>query len=226
MKILVTGSSRGIGKEIRDHFLKLGHQVLGISRNQIDFEHENYIHYPLDLSDLDAVELFCTKVKGVDVLINSAAFVRANLFNLVTKDELVKTMNVNVISPFMLTQHLSKGMIKNQFGRIINISSIVTELDFKGEASYTISKAALEKMTEVAALELAPFNITINTLSISIFESDLVKNLSLNQICDIKEKLVLKTPLNISDILNAIDFYTDKRSAQITRQNLKFGGVI
>lgn len=226
MKILITGTSRGLGKEFRDHLLSLGHEVVGISRQEIDFVHTNYTHKALDLSDINQVEKFCTEAKGFDAIINSAVYVRANLFTLVTAQELIKTLNVNVLAPFILSQHLSKNMIQQKFGRIINISSLVTSLDFKGEASYTISKAALEKMTDVVALELAPFNITVNTITISLFKSDLIKNISNDQIEKLKSQLIVKEELRINDVLKALDYFLDKENSQITRQNIKFGGVL
>lgn len=225
MNILITGASRGVGEIFRNYYLSKGHKVFGISRNQIAFNHNNYTHLAFDLSDSKKLEKELSNLSEVDVLINCAAIAKLNIFNFSTLADFENMMNTNLLSPFLLIRECSKGMIARKWGRVINISSVATVLNLKGEAQYIVSKAALEKMTTVLAGELMAFGVTVNTISISLADTKLLSGISEAQLQKVKDKLLCPDFLKEEEICHAADFFLAKEANNITGQHIRFGGV-
>jgi 3-oxoacyl-[acyl-carrier protein] reductase len=225
LNILITGTSRGIGYELAKLFLLSGHKVFGISRSASNINSEHYEHFIADLRSHDQLKEVIGKLGEIDVLINNAAIASMNSFVLSDIDTLEDILQVNLVSAYYLSREISKKMILQKFGRIINISTVGTLLNIPGEIQYLISKSALEKFTVLASNELSSYNITVNAIRITLYNSNLLKGVSLEQMENIKSSLVQSDFLNMEDLIYVINFLIDKRASKLTGQFINFGGV-
>ncbi len=225
MNILITGTSRGLGKSLAEIFLKDGHTVFGIARGESTINHKNYLHLTGDLTDTDKILNIIGNLTSVDVLINSAAKAKLNPFLISNEVDLEELLSVNVEGAYLLTREIAKLMVANNFGRIINVTTIGTKLNIKGEVQYLMSKAALEKMTDVLAKELFPFGITVNNVAISLMDTDLIKGLNQQQLKDVRSQLIDDHFVNKADLKHLFDFLIHENARSITGQKISFGGI-
>jgi 3-oxoacyl-[acyl-carrier protein] reductase len=116
-------------------------------------------------------------------------------------------------------------MIRNNFGRIINFSTVAVPMNLEGEMIYASSKAAVEKLTKIMALELGNYDITVNAVGPSPIETDLIKNVPKNKIQDLINRQGKKRLGECRDIINVIKFFVSKESDFITGQIIYLGGV-
>lgn len=230
MTILVTGTSRGIGFEIANYYLSNDFTIIGISRTLGIISHQNYSHYLCDLTDenslTETIKLIKKNHKQIDILINNAGIASMNPI-LFTKYEMVeKIFKTNFFSAFLLTREISKVMMRNNFGRIINFSTIAVALDLEGESIYASSKAALESFTRISSKELSEYNITVNTIGPSPIETNLIASISSEKINALLDKQSIKRHGTFSDVINVIDFFISRNSSNITGQTIYLGGVM
>ncbi len=228
--VLISGTRKGIGRELSLHFLSKGKLVIGCSRGNSSIEHENYTHYCLDIADEKAV---ISMIRGimknqgrVDVLINNAGIASMNHILLSPISSVKKILTTNIIGTFIMTREVAKLMSKKKYGRIVNMVSIATPLRLKGEAIYAASKAAVVNFTEVASKELAEFNITVNAVGPTPVPTDLVKNVPQKKMSELLELQTIHRFGTFPDILNCIEFFINPKSDFITGQILYLGGVL
>lgn len=228
--ILITGSSRSIGRYLVEYFAKKGFQVIGCSRSPVDYEFENYKHFCLDVSDETKVKQMFSEVRKtynrLDILINNAGIMSAN-YALLTPLQTVKNiLDANFIGTFLFCREAVKLMQKNQYGRIINISSIAVQLVLAGSSIYSASKAAVEQFSKVLAKEVAPYNITVNILGLSLVgNSGMAKDMSERAIKQTLEHTASKSQLDFDDIIHAVDFFISPKSSTVTGQILHLSGL-
>lgn len=153
MKVLVTGGSRGIGKAITDLFIGNGHSVYSPTRNELD------LTQPINLKD-----------KEFDIIINCAGINPIKTLDYIDSNEV---MIVNYLSPLKIIQQCLPYMIKNQYGRIINIGSIWIDTAKPGRLAYSASKNALHALTKAITAEYGHWNILTNTVSPGFIETEL-----------------------------------------------------
>ena len=165
---VITGSSKGIGKGLSEHYLNKGHIVAGCSRGKSSIVHERYCHYEVDVSDEKAVVHMISGVrkknKKIDVLLNNAGIASMNHILMTPYKTAQRIFNTNMLGTFLFLREVSKIMIKHKFGRIINFTTVANPLRLEGEAVYAASKAAVVTFTQIAAKELADFGITVNAI--------------------------------------------------------------
>ena len=235
---IISGSSRGIGKALSEHYLGCGDIVVGCARSTSDIAHKNYRHFILDINDEKAVVAMVRAVKKefgkIDICLNNAGMASMNHI-LTTSYESAKTLvDVNFLGTFLLSREVAKAMISAKIsnknsaksGVIINFSSVATPLCLEGEAIYAASKAACESLTKTMAKELASYSIRVNAIALAPVQTDLIKAVPKDKIKALLEQQAIKRFGEFGDIINVIDFFISQKSDFITGQIITLGGVL
>lgn len=216
MIILVTGASRGIGREIAKNLAQKGNKVIANynkseeQAQSLRRENENIEIYKADVSKREEVkqmiEFVLSKYGKIDVLVNNAGISENKLFTDVTDEDWKKTINTNLYSAFCVTQEVLPNMIHNKFGCIINISSIWGIVGASCETIYSIAKAGIDAMTKSLAKELGPSNIRVNSIAPGIIDTDMNKNLTQEDIEIIKNEIPLERIGKTIDISKCVEW--------------------
>jgi 3-oxoacyl-[acyl-carrier protein] reductase len=227
--ILITGTSRGIGKQLAEYYLDKGFLVAGCSRSETTIEHDAYNHFMLDLkAETEAVGLVRKVIEhfgSLHILINNAGIAAMNHLMLTPVKSVADVIQTNFIVPFILLREAAKEMSRKKFGRIINFSTIAVPLNIEGEAIYAASKAALESLTRTAAYELGPLGITVNAIGPTPIDTTLIRTVESNKIEALINRQAIKRKTNIHDITNVTDFFIHPASNFITGQVIYLGGI-
>ena len=228
--VVISGTSKGIGKCTAEHFLSQGDKVFGCSRGDGTIIHSAYTHTKLDLQDEKAIISWIRSIKKqvgrIDILFCNAGYAPANFLATITSgkvlDDVLKT---NVFGTFVMCRETAKIMMKQKSGRIINVSSMAAGLHLEGTSAYALSKAAIVEFTKILAKELAQFNVTCNVIAPSMYMTDGVEALKDDVINRALNSLTLKRTLRIEELLHVIDFYVDRNASAITGQVIHLGLV-
>jgi len=227
--IIITGSRKGIGRHLVEHYLGKGMNVCGCSRGESDLVHSNYDHYCLDVADenrvIRMVADITRKYGKIDCLINNAGIASMNHSFLTPVSVLEKVLSTNVLGTFLFCREVAKVMARKKSGRIVNFATVATPMKLEGESVYAASKAAVENLTKLLAKEFAAFNITINALGPTPVYTDLIKNVPKEKIDALLSMQAIHKLGTMDDIANVCDFFISPRSAFITGQVLYLGGV-
>jgi len=233
-KILITGSSRGIGRRIAEDFISLGARVLITGTNEtllreVKDELGSHCHYVrCNFSNTEEINsLFdqaVNKFGFIDTLINNAGITRDGLFLRMSNIDWMEVLNINLNSAFLLSQLMIKPMIKNRFGRIINISSIVGATGNAGQTNYAASKAAMVGFSKSLAIEVANRNITVNSIAPGYIQTEMTDKLSEDQ----REAIVSRIPSKKigmpKDVSNLAVFLSSLQAEYITGQTIHVNG--
>lgn len=226
---LVTGSRRGVGRLITEHLLQHGAHVAGFARGEATFEHSNYVHFQVDVSDPASVQKGFAALKKitevVHIVVNNAAVLTSQYAMIMPPAAAQAMINTNLLGTFMVSREASKMMRKSKWGRIINIGSMAASLEPIGDSVYAACKAGVSTLANVMARELAPLNVTCNTLGVSGIQSDMLAQLPKDKIAAVIAGLPLPRFAEPDDILNVLDFFASDRSSYITAQTVFLGGV-
>ena len=228
--IIITGSRKGIGKYLVEYYSDKGFNVFGCSREPINYSLSNYSHYICDITKEKQVKEMLRDIKKtngyIDILINNAG-VNLTLQStmLVSYQNALKTIEINLLGTFLMCREVTKLMMKNSFGRIINFSSMAVKHEVEGEAIYTASKAAIISFTRVFAKEVYPFGITCNVVSPSAIETDLMNEIEEDALNNVLSRNAVKTKGKMGDISNTVDWLIKPESDAITGQIIYLGGV-
>ena len=230
MRILITGSRKGIGRFLAETFLDRGYKVLGCSRGDSDLDHEFYQHYKCDVSnETEVIKMIRSIGKnhgGIDILINNAGIASMNHILSTPGSTIKKLMDTNFTGTALFCREVSKLMMRKKTkGRIINFSTVASPLNLEGEAIYASSKAAVQKFTQVAAKEFAPLNITVNCIGPTPIKTDLIKAVPKDKIDLLLNSQAIKRLGLKEDVLNVIDFFVSNKSDFITGQTIYLGGI-
>jgi 3-oxoacyl-[acyl-carrier protein] reductase len=223
--IVITGTSRGVGKELALYFLNQGARVIGTSRDNCDYSIK-YEHYQFDLSNTSYIKefiIYLKEYKSIDILINNAAVLTSQYGMKMPAEKVTDMVMIDLVAPYLLSCGLAKYMTNG--GRIINISSMAVPLEPMGDSMYAACKAAMNKFSNILAKEMSMFNITVNTLGISAIETDMLKQLNREKVDKVVKSLPIPRYAEMSDITNVIDFYCSEKSNYITAQTIYLGGV-
>lgn len=226
---LITGTRKGIGRALAEHYLERGAVVAGCSRGEAGIEAARYRHYPVDVSDEKAVVGMVKDIRKefgrVDVLINNAGIAAMNHFLLTPLQTVRGVFETNLLGSFVMMREAAKVMMKHGGGRIVNFTTVAAALRLEGEAAYASSKAALENLTQTAARELGMYGITVNALGPTPVETDLIKAVPKQKIEALLQRQAIKRFGTVRDIINVVDFFIDDRSDFITGQIVYLGGI-
>jgi len=231
--ILITGGSGGIGKELVKKFVSLGGNVLGTGTNtgKLDLlkkEYPNILVKRFDMSEHSRIVEFIDNVTlelgGLDILINNAGINIDNLSLRMKDEEWKKVIDINLTSTFLLTKSAIKKMLKNKFGRIVNITSIVGHTGNLGQANYSASKSAIIGMSKSLAVEYAKKNITINCVSPGFIQSNMTMNIAEK----VKLYLTSRIPMGRlgtgEDVSNCVAFLSSAQASYITGETIHVNG--
>jgi len=227
--ILVTGTSRGIGNAMARYFLNKGAEVIGFSRGAGTIFDKKYFHYSVDISN--AIEVKRTvfeiskKFGKVGILINNAAVLTSQYSMIMSFEKAQEMVNINLLGTFFVSREVAKIMRKAKWGRIINISSMASRLEPIGDSIYAACKTGVITLANIMAKEFSSMNVTCNTLGITAFETDMLKQLPRDKIDKIIADLPVPRYAELDDIFNVIDFFAAKRSSYITAQTIFLGGI-
>ena len=233
-KVLITGSSRGIGKKIAEDFISLGAEVLITGTNEsllstVKKELGPKCHsFPCDFFNPKEIEMLIDRVShklgSVDTLVNNAGITRDSLFLRMSMLDWQEVINVNLNSVMQLSQTVIKSMIKNRFGRIINISSIVGTTGNPGQANYAAAKAGLVGFSKSLALEVASRGITVNNIAPGYIQTDMTNKLTDKQKEAILERIPARKLGVPADVSNLAIFLSSSRADYITGQTFHING--
>ena len=228
--VLISGASRGIGAAIAIHLASLGYKVLGTARSEFKFDKpsDNLIPLKLDITCRESIKDCAAKLKEQnllpDILINNAGITSDQLFLRMKDDEWDKVLATNLTGTFNLTKAFIKNMIKNRYGRIINISSISGLMGNPGQVNYSSAKAGLSGFTKSLAKEVGSRNITVNSVAPGFIETDMTSFLDE----DSKNTIIKDIPLNRlgspEDVSELVAFLAGDESQYITGQTISIDG--
>ena len=228
---LVTGASRGIGKAIAEKLIADNYKVLGTATSDfgVDTLNSNGIEgHLLDLNSKDSIENFWRKLesdnKTISVLVNNAGITRDNIILRMSDEEWSDIMNVHLYGTFQLSKRALKMMLKNKWGRIINISSASASIGNRGQSNYAAAKAGVEAFTKSLAKEVGKRDITINSVAPGFISTDMTEN---NKGVN-ADYLVKEIPLGRfgkpEEVASLISFMCSDGASYITGQTIHING--
>jgi 3-oxoacyl-[acyl-carrier protein] reductase len=208
--VLVTGASRGLGKDIARHLIDAGYITVGISRTPANFEAHNYYEYLLDLSDLSSIPELVRRVvanHGTPYgLINNSAIGLDGLLATQHNDEIALGIALNLTSPILLTKYVSRQMLSAGQGRIINISSIIAQTGYAGLSVYGATKSGLNGFTKSLSRELGRRNITVNAIQPGFLETQMTIGLGADNLEKIARRAALRRVADTGDVAGLVLF--------------------
>jgi len=232
-KILITGASGGIGNELVKKFVSLGGDVLGTGTKaeKLDLIKKKYPSIKVkkfDIADHSRIEEFIDNVDlelgGLDILINNAGTNIDNLSLRMKDDDWKKVIDVNLTSTFLLSKNAIRKMLKNKFGRIVNITSVVGHTGNLGQSNYAASKAGIIGMSKSLAIEYAKKNITVNCVSPGFIVSDMTMNIAEK----VKLYLTSRIPMGKlgsgEDVSNCVAFLSSDQASYVTGETMHVNG--
>ena len=237
---VVTGANRGIGKSILKVFAQNGANIWACQRNPSKkFEkYKNQLEeeFPIkiipiyfDLADSKQIKRGVEEIKkskrNVDILVNNAGEIFTALFQMTSVEKIEHMLKINYVSQMLFTQYISRQMMKQRFGNIINVSSSAALNANRGRVAYASSKAALITATRVLAKELGPYNIRANVVAPGLTDTEMMKNSTsedaLNETID---RLCLKRVADPDEIAKSILFLSSDLSSYVTGHVLRVDG--
>ena len=232
-KILITGATGGIGNALVKKFVTLGGNVLGTGTkdkklDMIKKQFPSIRVQKFDITEHSRIEDFLNNVVlqlgGLDILINNAGTNVDNLSLMMKDDEWKKVIDINLTSTFLLSKYSIKKMLKNKFGRIVNITSIVGHTGNAGQANYAASKAGIIAMSKSLAIEYAKRNITVNCVSPGFIVSDMTMNIAEK----VKMYLTTRIPMGKlgtgEDVSNCVAFLSSEQASYVTGETIHVNG--
>lgn len=228
MSVVVTGASRGIGKEIALKFLQNGYDVIGVYLNsEYDarvMREKGVNMVKLDISDRELVYKFASKHNDVSILINNAGVAVKELFQNITEEKEKILYGTNLFGTLNMTRAFLPNMINSKFGSVVNISSVFGEIGGSMEVDYSTSKAAIIGLTKALAKEVGPSCIRVNCVTPGIIDTDMNASLSIEDVQALTNEIPLESMGNPADVAEAVYFLASQEAKYITGAVLSVNG--
>ena len=230
--VLITGASRGIGLEAAKHFSKEGYKVIGTSRGDFNLGEligdDSAISVQLDLMLKDSIKNLFAELKSIDllpaVLVNNAGITKDQLFLRMKDEDWDDVIETNLNGLFRITKAFIKPMVKNKFGRVINISSVAGLMGNSGQVNYSSSKSAMVGFSRSLAKELGSRNITSNVVAPGFIETDMTTFLNDDEKVEVSKNIPMKRFGNVEDVAKCILFLASDEANYITGQTISVDG--
>jgi 3-oxoacyl-[acyl-carrier protein] reductase len=234
--VIVTGATRGIGKAIATAFMHAGAKVIGTYRNNNDaaqalleeYSKETLELHSFDIGEYDEVEAFYKNLDErdikIDVLINNGGIRRDSVMAMMKQDDWHQVINTNLNGAYHMSKFAVMNMMRQRYGRIINMSSPMSREAFAGQSNYSASKGGLESMTRSLAKEVASRGITVNCVSPGFIETELIKDLNEATVKEYKKMVPMKRFGQPEEVANAVMFLAGDQSAYVTGSVLEISG--
>lgn len=226
---LITGTGRGIGRSLAEHYLRGGHRVVGVSRGEAGWGADGYHHFTADVTDeegiREAVRFIRKELGRLDHLINNAGVAAMNHSLVTPLSSVRKVLETNVLGTFLASREAAKLMGKRRWGRIVNFTSVAVPLKLAGESAYAASKSAVESLTQVLAREYAELGITVNAVGPAPVATDLIRGVPEEKIQALLGRQAIPRRATFEDVANVVDFFLRPGSGMVTGQTIYLGGV-
>ena len=230
--VLVTGASRGIGLEAAKHFSKEGYKVIGSSRGDFNLGEligdESAISVKLDLMSKESIQNLFADLKSEDllpsVLVNNAGITKDQLFLRMKDEDWDDVIETNLNGLFRVTKAFIKPMVKNKFGRVINISSVAGLMGNSGQVNYSSSKSAMVGFSRSLAKELGSRNITSNVVAPGFIETDMTTFLNDDEKAEVSKNIPMKRFGTVEDVARCIVFLASDEANYVTGQTISVDG--
>lgn len=228
--IVITGVTGGIGYAICKLFLSAGAKVIGTGTNQDKLDKlqselsENFTAVNLNLQNKEEAANLISNLEKIDILVCNAGITKDTLAMRMSDDSFAEVIDINLAANFSLNREAIKKMLRNKFGRIINISSIVGVTGNAGQANYCASKAGLIGMSKALALEVAKKNITVNVVAPGFIKTNMTDKLNDAQVEAILSKVPMAEMGSAEDIAQAVMFLASEEARYITGHTLHVNG--
>lgn len=228
-RILISGTTRGIGLSLAKTFLDKGDRVVGCGRGAAALEHANYTHVQADLCDANDVKNLFRETRAavghLDVLINNAGAAKMLPLALTPDDTAQRIVDLNFMATYRMIHAATRLMRKSQCARIVNLTTVAVPLRLEGESLYAATKAAVEMLTRCVAKELGPSGVTCNAVGPTPIRTDLVRNVPAQKLEALIQQQAIRKWAEPGDVANVIDFFLRPESHMITGQVVYLGGL-
>ncbi len=219
--VIITGGSRGIGKEIARFFVERGANVISISQNNATNKKKDngVLKISFDIRKTKKIPTLISgiikKYKQIDILVNNAGINHNKSCWNITDNDLKDELSINFIAPVIFSREVGKSMKQQHRGVIINVGSI-KGFEASNDLGYGASKAAMESLTKSFAKELGLYGVRVNMVIPGITETNMIKNMSLQKKKEYKKKTALNKFATTSDIAGAVLFLSSSKAKHIT----------
>ena len=231
--ILITGATGGIGNELVKKFFNLGANIVatGTKSEKLDMIKKKYTDIKIlkfNISEHSRIEEFIENIVlelgGLDILVNNAGVNADNLSLRMKEEEWKKVIDINLTSTFLLCKHSIKKMLKNKFGRIVNITSVVGHTGNTGQSNYAASKAGIIGMSKSLAMEYAKKNITVNCVSPGFIVSDMTMSIAEKAKVYLTSRIPMGKLGTGEDVSNCVAFLSSDQASYITGETIHVNG--
>tara|TARA_Y100001970_G_scaffold228430_1_gene282915 strand:- start:232 stop:951 length:720 start_codon:yes stop_codon:yes gene_type:complete len=233
-RILITGSTGGIGSELVKLYTSHNYFVLAFGTNAeklklLKDKYKDKIEtFSCDMKNKEEIQSIFNKneseLSNIDILINNAGITRDNLFIRLSNSDWEDVMNINFIAHTVICKLVLKGMMRKKWGRIVSISSDAAKIGNPGQANYVSSKGALEAFTKTIANEVAKRGITVNCVAPGFIKTEILDTIDSSALENMAKMIPTGKIGSASDVANAVFFLTSEESSYITGQILHVNG--
>ena len=226
--VLVTGATRGLGKELASRLVDEGYRIIGTGRGKEPPKdwptNPQLIYASLDLAEHDSFHSFMLELQETHGplygLVNNAAIGVVGVLATMHESDICKVLNTNLTGTILLTKYAVRSMLLNGEGRVLNMASIVANTGFKGYSVYAATKAGLLGFSQSLAREVGPAKITVNCVSPGFMDTDMTSEINAADLDRIRRRSPLGDLATPQDVAHIVSLLMSKESARITGENI------